>query len=159
MKIFKKRAMAVLIDGFVLGLILVFCQQLLNKYWRYLGNWDLLLIFPFFLRDFVFRNASLGKKILGLAVYDNNWQPPKLSVLVKRSFLTATIGYALFWKAKFFDGNLISVFDWERERLGTRVIDKKVFRELEGIARNKEGDFSKNMTELYNEYLRGVYLK
>ena len=159
MKIFKKRSIAFLIDGFVFGAILVFCQELFNKYWGYLRNWDLLLIFLFFLRDFVFRNASLGKKILGLAVYDNNWQSPKLSVLVKRSFLTATVGYALTWKAKFVNGDFISIFDWEREKLGTRVIDKKVYRELESIAKNQNGEFAKNMTELYNQYLRGLYLK
>ena len=62
-------------------------------------------------------------------------------------------------KSKFVDGGVISLFDWERDTLGTRVIDKRVYKELESIAKNRNGDFAKNMTELYNEYLRSLYLK
>ncbi|MBQ8719985.1 MAG: RDD family protein [Clostridia bacterium] len=159
MKILKKRALAAIIDVFVLGLIIGFVQFLNPNLFGDKGYLLILFIIPLFLRDILFRNASLGKVLCRISVYDNDWKAPSLWLLIKRSFLTATIGYGIFMKSKFIDGGIVSLFDWERDALGTRVIDKRVYKELEIIAKNRNGDFAKNMTELYNEYLRGLYLK
>jgi len=159
MKIIKKRVLASLIDAFIFGAIVASIQLLIPNL---LVNRGLLLIFlfiPFFSRDFVFRNASIGKKLLGIAIYDNDWRRPRLEVLLKRSFLTATVGYYLLFKAKFTGGNILAIIDFEREKIGTRVIDKKVYKELEIIAKAKKGEYKSNINELYNEYLRNLYLK
>lgn len=159
MKILKKRAWAAIIDVFILGLIIGILQFLNPNLFDGRGYLLILFIIPLFLRDILFRNASLGKVLCRIAIYGNDWKAPSLWLLIKRSFLTATIGYGIFMKSKFIDGGVISLFDWERDTLGTRVIDKRVYKELESIAKNRNGDFAKNMTELYNEYLRSLYLK
>ena len=157
MKIIKKRALAILIDSFIMGTFFVIFQELTKLFEFSIGNWDLLLLIPFFCRDFTFRNASIGKKILGIAVYDEKWQYPSLKKIFVRSIVISTVGYVIFFKFKFIDGNIIQFLDWERDKLGARVIDKKVFRRLSQEAENQGGDFRKNMTELYHEYLRNLY--
>ena len=154
MKVFRKRAVALLIDSFLLGALLVLTQELLN--W---GDWDILLIILFFFKDCVFKNASIGKKLMGLSIYNSDWKAPSIKVLFKRGALMLTVGYLLTWKALAVGESLISVFDFERERLGTQVIDKRVYSELAQQAKQRDGDFSKNMTELYNSYLRDLYIK
>lgn len=159
MKIFKKRVLALAIDTILLSLFVVGMQQLLLNLSLARSGSVILLLIPFIFRDLVFRNASIGKKILGLAVYDKNWRKPKCGVLILRSFSSMTIEYGiLMYKSKPFKRGIISIFDWEREKLGTRVIDKKIFKELESKAKNQSGYFEDNMTELYNEYLRSLYL-
>lgn len=157
MKIVKKRALAALIDSFIMGTFFVIFQELTKLFEFSIGNWDLLLLIPFFCRDFTFRNASIGKKILGIAIYDEKWQYPSLKKIFVRSIVISTAGYVIFFKFKFIDGNLIQFLDWERDKLGTRVVDKKVFKRLSQESESYGGDFSKNMTELYHEYLRNLY--
>ena len=157
MKIIKKRALAALIDSFIMGTFFVIFQELTKLFDFSIGNWDLLLLIPFFCRDFTFRNASIGKKILGIAVYDEKWKYPSLKKIFVRSIVISTAGYVIFFKFKFIDGNLIQFLDWERDKLGTRVVDKKVFKRLSQESESYGGDFSKNMTELYHEYLRNLY--
>lgn len=157
MKIIKKRALAILIDSFIMGTFFVIFQELTKLFEFSIGNWDLLLLIPFFCRDFTFRNASIGKKILGIAVYDEKWKYPSLKKIFVRSIVISTAGYVIFFKFKFIDGNLIQFLDWERDKLGTRVVDKKVFKRLSQESESYGGDFSKNMTELYHEYLRNLY--
>ena len=159
MKVLKKRAIAAIIDVFILGLIIGFLQFLNPNLFDGRGYLLILFIIPLFLRDIFFKNASLGKVLCRIAIYDSDWKAPSLLLLIKRSFLTATIGYGIFMKSKFIDGGVVSLFDWERDTLGTRVIDKRIYKEIEIIAKNRNGDFAKNMTELYNEYLRSLYLK
>lgn len=157
MKIIKKRALAILIDSFIMGTFFVIFQELTKMFEFSIGNWDLLLLIPFFCRDFTFRNASIGKKILGIAVYDEKWKYPSLKKIFVRSIVISTAGYVIFFKFKFIDGNLIQFLEWERDKLGTRVVDKKVFKRLSQESESHGGDFSKNMTELYHEYLRNLY--
>ena len=160
MKIFKKRAIAILIDSFMYTPVLVMCDKLLELLGiDNIGSWGLLLIIPFLFKDLIFRNASIGKKIMGIVIYDNDWKSPSIKKMLKRSALMYTIGYVLLFKHKFVDGQIIHIFDWERNVLGTRVIDKKVFKELEFIAKNQDQDFSQSMTELYNKYLRDLYFR
>ena len=126
-------------------------------YWGIVGG--LITFVPIFLKDLVFRNASIGKKLLGIVIYDNNWQPPKVKILVKRTVLMLTAGYLLFFKIKFIDGDMTELFNWEKNYIGTRVIDKKIFKELSEQAKNQTGDFAKNLDTLYNAYLIDLYHK
>ena len=109
-------------------------------------------------RDLLFRNASLGKKILGIVILNDDWQPPQGLALIKRSFLTITMGYVLVWRAKFVDGNFMNVFDWEREILHTRVIEKDVFENILREIRSQGTITPQKLTDRYNQYLRNIYM-
>ena len=160
MKILKKRAFACAIDSFILGSIIATIQLVIPN--LLIGKSDifnLLIIFPFFCRDFTFKGASIGKKMLGIRVYDKNWKSPSFSSLLKRSILTYTIGFLIFCKARFIDGSIIDLIDWERDKIGTRVVDNKVFAKLSEEAKQLDGDYAENMSKLYDEYVRTLYLK
>ena len=159
MKILKKRAIACLIDSFLFGIILVLFSELLKSWGVRFNNVELILFIPFFMRDIMFRNASIGKRMLGISVYDTDWKKPKLSHLMKRSFFMMGVGYVIYWKSKLTDGNAIDVVDYERETLNSYVIDNKVYKKLADRAGQMDGDFSTNMSCLYNEYLRNLYMK
>lgn len=161
MKIFEKRILAVLIDGFIFGAIYTFLKDVVipESFFR-LGLPSYLILFlPFFCRDILFRNASLGKKIMGIEVFDSEWKKPKPLLLLKRAFLMLTVGYVTCWKSVFVEKNDMLIFDYERENIGTYVIDKKVLSELSEEAKRKAGSFEMNMNELYQAYLRKYYLK
>ena len=159
MKILKKRAIAFIIDCFVFGLLLTAIQPGFKFNMEIPKLFFFLMVIPFFIRDVFFRNASLGKKILGIAVYDEEWKAPKLSLLVKRSAVLTFIGYFMIYKAKFVDGSYISLFDYERDHFKTQVVDKKVLEKLKVQAKGEDGDFNKNLTRLYKEYLMDIYMK
>ena len=155
-----KRYIAMLIDSFAFGLILAICKFGLDALeFRSLEIMFALIVLVLSLRDVIFANASFGKKCVGISVYDLNWKKPKIAVLIKRSFSTATLGMAILFKSRFSEEGTISFIDWERDKLGTMVIDDKVFEELRLIAEAQKGDFAANMTALYNKYLREMYLK
>ena len=160
MKILKKRALAFLIDGFMFSILWVYGQSFLLNWFPNAGKIiNIILFVPLFFKDLVFRNASIGKKLLGIEIYNDDWKSPSFGTLIKRAFLMTTIGYVLFFKSKFVDGEIISLFDWEREHLHTRVIDKKVLKNLQEQAQQEKGEYKANMTKLYNEYLIGIYMK
>jgi uncharacterized RDD family membrane protein YckC len=158
MKVLKKRAIALLIDGFILGIYYEFLRLLLPENFFNLGVFSYIIIFvPFFFRDCIFKNASIGKKIVGIKVFTIDWTTPSVLLLAKRALFMATIGYVLWWKIKVTDGKMISLFDCEREKIKTTIICTKVYEELKEKAQISEGDFRVNMTNLYNEYLRTYY--
>ena len=160
MKILKKRVYAIIIDTFILGTLLVVCQTVFRENLFKVGRVvELILLMLFFFKDLTFRNASIGKKLMGIAVYDIHWKAPKIISLVKRTFFILPMGCLLFWKALFVDGKIISFFDWEREKLGTRVVDNKVLKKLSIEAKGMKGDFSSNLDILYSAYLRDLYMK
>ena len=161
MKILKKRAIAILIDGFVFGAIYtIFKEFVIPKQFFDLGLiFYLILFLPLFCKDLLFKNASLGKKIMGIEIFDCNWKKPKGFILIKRAFLMLTIGYVICYKSFFIEKNNIRIFDYERESLGTYVIDKKVFAKLSEKAKEKADHFEINMNQLYQDYLRSNYLK
>lgn len=161
MKIFEKRVVAILIDGFVFGAIYTLFKELvIPKQFLELGLiFYLILFFPLFCKDLFFRNASLGKKIMGIEIFDCNWKKPKGYILIKRAFLMLTVGYVIAYKSFFVDKDNFRIFDYEREKLGTYVIDKKVFAKLSEEAKEKTGPFEINMNKLYQDYLRSNYLK
>lgn len=162
MKILKKRAFALIIDSFVFAFFAVPILELLPEWVNQLGGIVYIPVFiPFFCRDIVFRNASIGKKIMGIAVYDKNWHAPKFRTLIFRSFLTSTVVYVMAYKAKFIDGNMMSVIDWEREHIKTMVIDKNILTEIKQsfIEENGKELDADQITKKYNAYLRDIYLK
>ena len=63
----------------------------------------------------------------GIEIFDCNWKKPKGYILIKRAFLMLTVGYVICYKSFFVDKDNFRIFDYERETLGTYVIDKKVF--------------------------------
>ena len=158
MKILTKRIFAVFVDGHIHAFIVAGIQFLLPEWFTeyYLTAF---LIIPFFFKDLLFKNASLGKIIFGLRIYDKNWEKPKLRVLTLRAAYTFTMGCVKLQRLIMLGGSYIEIFDWEREKFGTCVIDKKVYRKLALIAREQGGDFAHNMTELYTAYLRDMYVK
>ena len=160
MGIFKKRFFALLIDSFIQGSFFVVCQAVFLKHFSELGNVaDLILLVPFFFKDLAFRNASFGKKLMGIVVFDDRWQVPQRLILVKRTVLMSTVGFCLAWKAKFIDGSIISLFDWESQCLKTQVIERKVLKKIQEEADKQNGDRAVAMTNLYSNYLRMLYVK
>ena len=164
MKIFKKRFCACLIDSFIHGSFMVVCQTLLEKYifeqyvfelWS--NYFDFLLLIPFFFKDLVFRNASLGKKLMGIIIVNEEWQAPQRKTIVKRAIMMSTVGFCLAWKGKIVDGTPIELFGWEREKLKTQVIDRKVLERIRAEAKRENGDVVATMTKLYDDYLRTLY--
>ena len=87
-----KRIIALLIDVFVI----VAFHLLLNQFF----NIKSYIIFVFlFIKDILFLNASLGKKIMGIAIFNRDFSKPTLLTVIKRSILTNTIGYLILYKA------------------------------------------------------------
>ena len=158
MKIMKKRVIAYAIDTFIIGLLLAIGRlniQILNNNTLI----AILILLLVSLKDIVFKNASIGKLILGIKIYNIDWTIPTTLTLMKRSLLTSFVGGLIYYKAKTIDGNLITVTDWERDHLKTTVIDKKVYERLKAEAVSLGGDWRQNMTELYKNYLMSLYLK
>ena len=160
MKILQKRIYAVVIDSMILGLYYEVVRHLIYDWISILGSIGFaILLSPFFFRDLVFRNASIGKKIMGISVFDSKWEKPKVSVIVKRDFWISIVSYGLLFKSMFSNGDYISIFDYEREKIGSAVIDDKIYEDLKKKAEKQNGDYAENMTKLYNEYLRSIYMK
>lgn len=161
MKVLAKRGIAVFIDCFIIACIVLIPQPLFNSLSADLkSEFLLLLIIPLYcLKDCVFKNASIGKKIVGIEIFDSNWKAPKISALIYRNIWMAYKGYFLFWKSKVAHESKITLFDEERNDLGTVVIDKKVYKRLKKECEVQKGDYCENMTRMYNEYLRGIYIK
>ena len=154
MKILAKRAVATLIDGFIYGFVhfLTFYNLNLPEALVFVE------LVPFFFKDIVFRNASIGKMMMGISIYNIDWKKPKFWTLVLRSFAVSSIGFVKHMVEMKTYGNKMAVIDWERDKIGTFVIDNKKYMEIFERVKEKNGDFASNMTELYNQYLRGIYL-
>ena len=68
------------------------------------------------------------------------------------------IGFvAVFEKGDIVGEGIIDTLDAEYEKIGTRVVDDKVFKKLSKQAREIGGDPVENMTILYNEYILNQY--
>ena len=161
MKILKKRAIACFIDAFIYSSLLEGLRFLIPdviNFWIKIPILGITIFLPFFARDIVFRNASIGKKLLGISIYDKQWKKPSFKLLFLRSLYSIVL-FAMFYKIVFVHGNYIGIFDSERNKFETVVIDRKVLKNLEKEAKKMKGDYCANMTELYNAYLRDLYLE
>ena len=126
MRLLFKRGIALIIDGFLFGLLYVPCEWYISNRFQSIGSFGYLILFlPFFLKDLAFGKVSIGKKILGLQIFDINCQKPKSLILIKRAILMSSLGYLVLLKAIFIENNIVSFFDWEERVLKTRVVEKK----------------------------------
>ena len=162
MKILKKRAFAAVIDGFITGILFELGRVLVpTVFYKSPVLIFIASLFYIFCGDLIFGNASIGKKLLGIRIYDcKTWEKPQAAHLIKRNVLiTSPLGQSHFIKSKISDEGVINFLDWERDVLGTLVIDEKIYAKIRAEADEKGGDFCKNMSELYWRYLRSVYMK
>lgn len=141
MKKIHKRKLAVLIDYFLIGFILVACglSHLPKWVWSFtfsigggipvsLPSFGIfILLVPIAFKDFLFRNASLGKRIMGLCIVDDKGNVPTYQTMLKRGCVMPIWGYTTFMRSKFSD---VDFEDWELKRLKTRVVDKKDFQKM-----------------------------
>lgn len=155
-RLFLKRAFALLIDGFIFGCCYsLFFKDLVVTIYSHTGSWIFHLVFvPFFFKDVIFRNASIGKMIFGLRVFDNNWKKPGIWALIKRAVVMSTAGFVLYKILNWIKKDKLWFMEWELNTLKTRVIERKVYKKLkESTAVYGDSD-PKIITELYDEYLR-----
>ena len=160
MKVYKKCTVARAIDAFIHGFLIVILWKTMpmifkDKDWIF---YFLYVILPLYFTEFTFKGASIGMAIMRIRVYDKNWQKPSYSILLQRNCLVTRLR---FIKHNPYCPSLsvMDMIDEERDKLGTRVIDKKVFKRLNNEAKSLPGDWAENMSKLYDAYLRKLYLK
>lgn len=162
MKMYEKRVVAYLIDIFLFAISYEVARQLLSKLVEEPTRIATFLVIPFVFRDMVFRNASLGKKILGIVVLDLKWQKPPIRLMLKRAVLENTMGILHCYKS-FFLGEkgitLISYIDWEMSNTKAFVIDKKMKMEIEKEIPASMEKREEKMSALYMKHMREAYYK
>ena len=155
MKILKKRAIALLIDGLILGVYYELLKLILPESFFNFGTVSYIVIFaPFFFRDCAFKNASIGKKIMGIEIFTTTWSKPNILHLAKRSLYITTLGYALWWKLLVSGESMVTLFEWEQKKVKTTIISKKVFKELKEKTQCGDENFQNKLLNSYNEYLQ-----
>lgn len=125
MTILLKRSIAFFIDALFLGMFFTVFKKvfILLSFEPNSFSYFLLLI-PFFFKDIVFRNASVGKKIMGISILNKDGSIPDFKLLIKRAFLMTGIGYIYAWKGFFIDKKYYSaLIEWEEKSFGTSVVD------------------------------------
>ena len=143
MRILFKRKAAAFIDYFLIGTVLTVCglSNAPEWFWHFefnigvvpvslpsIGFFIVLLLIIF--KDFVFRNASVGKKIMKLRIVDENWNIPSFKLMLKRGFMMQTVGYATYIKYCFLGGDIV---DWEMKCLRTQVVSLKQFNQQKKV--------------------------
>ena len=160
-KLFKKRALAYLIDVFLFAFVYELFRKYIARFVLITNTWGyFVIIIPFLLRDLIFRNGSVGKKITGLIVVDNKWDIPGVGIIIKRAAITS-FGHILLYRFRLLNENwemaCLAELEWEYSRFKARVVEKKVFKALkektfvDGIV-----DIDK-MNQLYEKHLYSEY--
>ena len=160
LKIITKRVYAALIDAFLFGTCwTLFSNIIFENMDPPAKSFNIVLFIAYFFKDCIFKNASIGKKILGLRIYGLNWKPIGVFEMVKRTVFMLSAGYLMFLKIKFLGSksDMMEFFDWERDQLKTVVIDEKIFKQFSEEANLLPGNYADNMTNLYHAYLRRIY--
>ena len=118
MRLIRKRAVAWLIDVFIYAALFALLFKYVTKLFGDKGDiFYYILLIPLFAKDCIFKNRSIGKKIMGLSVYKSNWEKASPFELIKRSFLTMVFSYIIGLKAILFGESPEAVFDWELNKL------------------------------------------
>ena len=166
MNLYKRRILASVIDytlifllWFVFSLIdipihyIVFSIQLASDITLDLPSIGFfVLLFPFLFKDCLFRNASLGKKIMKLVILDDEWKKPKLFTMVKRSFFIFTHACLTFPHKEY----IKDLLAWEIDHLHTRVIDQQSLRSFHEVCTTKK-DYIQNMNRMYSDtFLKSI---
>ena len=166
MKTYKKEGIADAIDNLTYALIV--CS--LIYFIPFLQGRDLLFYFllitqPIEMKDFIFKGASIGKKIMGIRIYNENWKSPSYSILYRRSCYIGGLRFVKNrpqgrrWYGLADDVTILDIINIEREKFGTRLVDNKVFKRISAEAKLKEGRWEDNMSKMYDEYIMCVYSK
>lgn len=158
-KIPRKIITSIFLDGLFLIVPMALIDVIFKKQGIDIGITNgitgfLCVLIPLSLRDIVFRNASVGKLIVGVRVYDEYWKPPKFTKLIIRGAFMLLFALPLEAKYHFRDGDATALLDKEWELFRTRVVEVSVYKELVEKAKGMHGDFAKNMDVLYNDYLK-----
>ena len=130
-----KRFFAEIIDYFIIGLLFVGLENFNLPEWFYGISFNiadipitipsvgvLIVIIPIVIKDLLFKNASIGKKIMGLVIVDDKKNIPSIKVVLKRGILMPTLGYTIFITSGF-DKDYFEM--WELNTLKTMIICKK----------------------------------
>ena len=127
MPLLLKRSIASFIDDFVVAVFFYIFQNIFIKFGFELNFFVyFLFLTPLFFKDIVFRNASIGKKIVGLVICNKDGSLPDFKILVKRAFLMYSVGYYYFLKGLCIDKIYFSeLVYWEENTFGTKVINSK----------------------------------
>lgn len=138
MKTLKKRISALYIDSFIIGSVFVLLFGANVPPWFVIITLEigifkfglpsigmLCIILALMFKDFVFKNASIGKKMMGLIILDKAFDVPSAKTMIKRGALMYTWGFVMFAYCKVVSDMRFE--DWELDFFGTRVVDKKRF--------------------------------
>lgn len=109
----------------------------------------IIVLIPIIFKDFLFKNASVGKKIMGLIIVDDNWRTPNFKAMIKRGIIMPTFGYI---KLLSVGVKSMDFENWELDTLKTRVIRKSLYINMKERCKIKNGDFKYNMDDLYKTY-------
>ena len=160
MEIFAKIRLADLLDYFLFASIWALFQVFRIPF---LGEthdliFYLIMIYPIEMRDFLFKGASLGKVIVGIRIYDQNWKNPSYATLLRRELF---ISYLRALRAKHHHlPHKITKYEiilTERNMFFTRVVDRKMFKKFDQMAKTLSGRWEDNMSDLYDMYIADVY--
>ena len=132
-----RRDVACLIDLLIIFIPLcVLCELLDNPEWFWRLEFELgvlpikipsvgglVLAITCLFNDLIFRNASIGKKIMGLVIVDLNWQLPSFKMMLKRE-ITMPYRFFMLIKSKF----AINTFtEWEMKFTQTQIVTRKEY--------------------------------
>ena len=141
-KLFRKRAIAYIIDTACLGSIAVLILNFFNItpdwFWTIsLGGVfsipsivPILFVFLLVSKDIWFLNASIGKLLVGVRVIKTDGTKPSFFLLIKRSFVMQTYGYVrsiiafssgkenfALWQTDF--------AEWEKKKFCTEIVENR----------------------------------
>ncbi|MBO5111416.1 MAG: RDD family protein [Clostridia bacterium] len=138
MEVKSKRVIATIIDYAAIALIILLIGKIPNLpewFWAFrfsigkvpcsipsIGFFALLALIV--CKDFIFKNASFGKKIMGLQIKELSGSYPRMRVLIKRGVFMPTLGYSKLLISKFTFDELIK---WEADYIGTVVVADSSF--------------------------------
>ena len=99
MNILVKRLFAFIIDLLILGCFILILKQFttIEKLSLKYASLFLLLLF----RDFTFKGASIGKKIMRIRIYDSQWNKPSFFLVLKRTCVLIYVNFDTVFHAFF----------------------------------------------------------
>lgn len=156
MNILVKRLFAFIIDLLILGCFILILKQFttIEKLSLKYASLFLLLLF----RDFTFKGASIGKKIMRIRIYDSQWNKPSFFLVLKRTCVLIYVNFdTVFQRGDIVGEGVIDAIAREYKATGTRVVENNIFEKISAEAKKLDGNWSDNMSKLYNEYIRNFY--